>query len=131
MQTNIQLPEYTSIQRVRGAKIADIIYPPKDSGSRLVTLILAPPAPSVKTRQTVPVEFMFAHSPMIGGYFVRHEDGKAGYLPSDQFESAFSLAPAGVIAGIAQIGQQQVAGIDWRAAATGSINGPDYGGNHG
>ena len=39
----------------------------------------------------VPFSWIAKHSPKVGGYFVKYEDGYTSYSPPDVFESGYTL----------------------------------------
>lgn len=87
----IQIPIYQCHKKVGALKIADIVRDGegenRDSdGSAILKFENTDFAPIFVTR-----DYMYKHTPTIGGYYVVYEDGYLSFSPAEAFESGYTL----------------------------------------
>lgn len=81
----VPLPRYRCHKIVAAVKILSLL--PIDDGGAV--LHVGPDIPSI----VVPAEYCQKHQPVVGGYFVRYEDGYASFSPADAFEAGYTRIP--------------------------------------
>lgn len=77
----MQLPSYQSHKIVQAAKIESVSEPDNDGVTTLGLGWLGV--------QFVERDWFAAHSPEVGGYFVRYNDGYTSYSPAEEFENGY------------------------------------------
>lgn len=77
-----EMPKYQRHEKVRALKIDDIVRQHLGATLHFCEEGFAP----VKMSP----EWVRMHRPMLGGYYVVHEDGHASYSPAEAFENGYA-----------------------------------------
>lgn len=85
------LPLYQCHKTVEAIKIAMIEKVGENPGATMYVL------KGQGYEVPVPDDYVMKHSPVIGGYYVRYEDGYESFSPAEPFEAGYNLLAAEVM----------------------------------